>query len=77
MVDNDEPCAVTAFMTINLPSRSAVALGRYHQDAESATVHPFLPASSNDRIASTHMTSDSPICPTCLLQFNDTTSFKL
>ncbi|GFT43482.1 hypothetical protein TNCV_815271 [Trichonephila clavipes] len=29
---------------------------------KSVTVHPFLPASSNGRIASTYMTSDSPIC---------------
>ncbi|GFV08314.1 hypothetical protein TNCV_327481 [Trichonephila clavipes] len=30
---------------------------------KSVIVHPFLPSSSNGRIASTHMTSDSPICP--------------
>ncbi|GFU10582.1 hypothetical protein TNCV_1772631 [Trichonephila clavipes] len=44
---------------------------------KSATVHSFLPASSNGRIASTHVTSDSPICPTYLFQPNDTISFKL
>ncbi|GFW37979.1 hypothetical protein TNCV_4631801 [Trichonephila clavipes] len=35
---------------------------------KSVIVHPFLPASSNGRIASTRLTSDSPICPTCLFQ---------
>ncbi|GFX71890.1 hypothetical protein TNCV_1443131 [Trichonephila clavipes] len=35
---------------------------------KSATVHPFLSASCNGRIASTHMTSDSPIFLTRLLQ---------
>ncbi|GFW71877.1 succinate-semialdehyde dehydrogenase, mitochondrial [Trichonephila clavipes] len=33
---------------------------------KSAIAHPFLPASSNGHIASTHMSSDSPSCPTCL-----------
>ncbi|GFW28985.1 hypothetical protein TNCV_2355431 [Trichonephila clavipes] len=44
---------------------------------QSAIVRSFLPASSNGRIASIHMTSDSPIFPTSLSQSNDTTSFKL
>ncbi|GFV37679.1 hypothetical protein TNCV_2707941 [Trichonephila clavipes] len=44
---------------------------------KSVTVPLLLPASSNSRIASTHMKSDSPICPTSLFQSNDTTSFKL
>ncbi|GFX10698.1 uncharacterized protein TNCV_147401 [Trichonephila clavipes] len=44
---------------------------------KSVTLHPFLLASSNGLIASTHMTNDYPICPTRLLRFNDTTSFKL
>ncbi|GFT62881.1 hypothetical protein TNCV_1607041 [Trichonephila clavipes] len=42
-----------------------------------AIVHPLLPKSSNGCISSTHMTSDSPIFPTCLFQSNVTTSFKL
>ncbi|GFV35562.1 hypothetical protein TNCV_3205931 [Trichonephila clavipes] len=33
---------------------------------KSATAHLFLLESSNDHIAKTHMTSDSPNCPTCL-----------
>ncbi|GFV17432.1 uncharacterized protein TNCV_2901441 [Trichonephila clavipes] len=44
---------------------------------KSATVHSFLSASFNGRITPIHMTSDSPICPTSLFQFNDATSFKL
>ncbi|GFX07242.1 hypothetical protein TNCV_2972191 [Trichonephila clavipes] len=79
MVDNDESVALTVDLTINLSSRSAVA----HRSTatiitlKSDTVHSLLSASSNDRITSTHMTSDSPICITCLFQSNDTTSFKL
>ncbi|GFY28875.1 hypothetical protein TNCV_4720071 [Trichonephila clavipes] len=35
---------------------------------KSAIVHPFLPVSSNGRIASTRMTSGSPICSNYLFQ---------
>ncbi|GFX21799.1 hypothetical protein TNCV_2310781 [Trichonephila clavipes] len=79
MVDNDESSAVTADLTIKFvlliccgPRSIATIMA-----LKSAAVHPFLPASSNGRSASTHMRSDSPICPTSLFQSNDTTSFKL
>ncbi|GFV06851.1 hypothetical protein TNCV_1962721 [Trichonephila clavipes] len=78
MIDNDESSIVTADLTTNLasliccvPRRTATIM-----TLRSATVHPFLPASSNGCIASTHMTSDFPICATSLFQSNDTTSFK-
>ncbi|GFV45986.1 hypothetical protein TNCV_1921151 [Trichonephila clavipes] len=76
MDDNSELGAVTADLTINVSScghRSTATI----MTLKSAIVHPFLPVSSNGRIASTHMTSDSPICPTCLFQSNDTTSQTL
>ncbi|GFW35494.1 hypothetical protein TNCV_3071221 [Trichonephila clavipes] len=75
IVDNDELGAGTAdFDNQSFPpiccSHSLTAT---IMKQNSSIVHPFLPASSNGRIASTHMTSDSPICPTCLFQLNDTT----
>ncbi|GFT33289.1 hypothetical protein TNCV_4767681 [Trichonephila clavipes] len=79
IVDNDESGAMTADLTINLSTpiccgpRSTTTI----MTLKSVFVHPFLPASSNGRIASTHMTNDSPFCPTCLFQSNDTTSFIL
>ncbi|GFX10450.1 hypothetical protein TNCV_1868451 [Trichonephila clavipes] len=77
MVDNDESSAVAADQTINLyliccVSRSTATI----ITLKSATIHTLLSASSNGRIASTHMTSDSPICLAYLFQSNDTTSFK-
>ncbi|GFW90324.1 hypothetical protein TNCV_2121881 [Trichonephila clavipes] len=52
MVDKDESGAVTTDLTINLYSGSAAIMRLI-----SAIVHQFLPASSNGRIASTHVTS--------------------
>ncbi|GFV13009.1 hypothetical protein TNCV_3175441 [Trichonephila clavipes] len=45
MVDNDESGAMTADLTVNLSSRSAVDLGRSlpFMTLKSATVHRFLP----------------------------------
>ncbi|GFX26431.1 hypothetical protein TNCV_950291 [Trichonephila clavipes] len=60
MVDNEESGTVTADLTITLSFVSAVAI----MTLKSAIVYPFLLASSNDRIASTYLTRDSPICPT-------------
>ncbi|GFV97958.1 hypothetical protein TNCV_5069981 [Trichonephila clavipes] len=69
MYDNDELDTVTDNQSVLW-----ISCGRR---LTTAICHPFLPASSKGCIASTHMTSDSPICPTCLFQFNDMTSFKL
>ncbi|GFU31671.1 hypothetical protein TNCV_1175611 [Trichonephila clavipes] len=82
MVDNDESGVLTEDMTINMSSLSAMILGQRGSQAtimslKSAIVHSFFPASSNGCIASTHLTSDSPICPACLFQSTDMTSFKL
>ncbi|GFS99221.1 hypothetical protein TNCV_1600611 [Trichonephila clavipes] len=79
MVDNDELCIVTADLKITYvlsiccgPSSTVTIM-----TLKSVIVHPFFAASSNGRIDLTHTTSDSPICPTRLFQFNGTTSFKL
>ncbi|GFX75258.1 hypothetical protein TNCV_3042811 [Trichonephila clavipes] len=74
MVDDDVSGAVTADLTINLSSQYAGALSR---PLKSVIVHPYLLASSNGSSALTQLTSDSPICPTCLFQSNDMTSSRL
>ncbi|GFW14915.1 hypothetical protein TNCV_1563771 [Trichonephila clavipes] len=62
MVDNDES-GNQSVLPILCGPRSTFTI----MTLKSATVHhPFLPASYNGRIASTPMTSDSPIFPTCL-----------
>ncbi|GFV16427.1 hypothetical protein TNCV_1525731 [Trichonephila clavipes] len=69
MVLNDESDTVTADLTINVTSRSAVALGGQPLPAltlKPAIFHPFMPASFNGRITSNYIMSDSTICSTCL-----------
>ncbi|GFT26254.1 hypothetical protein TNCV_3336331 [Trichonephila clavipes] len=65
MVDYVESGVLTAYLTINLTLVFAVSVPRATatiMTLKSPIVHQFLPASYNGRIASTNMTSDSPIC---------------
>ncbi|GFT66385.1 hypothetical protein TNCV_3208301 [Trichonephila clavipes] len=61
MVDNDESSAVTADLTVNLSSRSAMALGlSSHQGLEPTTQH-CAKACHNDYLATADSTSRSDI----------------
>ena len=73
IVDNDESGSVTATLIIFCFPVFTVA----QVDRISAVVYPFLPASSNHRIALTQTSSDCSICLTNLFQSDRTTCFTL